>query len=57
MKTKKLQSIEKEFDSIRKSIEEENVSYFEIAWLQLNAEYIHEDDTLLLQWAGVEGTN
>lgn len=41
---------------IRKEIENESVSYGEIAFLQNHQEFIKEwfaDDLLLLQWAGV----
>ena len=39
---------------LRKQIENENISYEEIAELQDLAEYIDPDDVLLLEWAGVE---
>ena len=54
MKTKKLESIKEQLSSIRKAIENENVSYGEIFFLQEYVKYIPKDDTLLLEWAGVE---
>ena len=54
MKTIKLKSIKKQLYSIRKAIENENVSYGEIAFLQAHVKYISKDDILLLEWAGVE---
>ena len=54
MKTKKLESIKKQLSSIRKAIEDESVSYGEIAFLQEHVKYIPKDDILLLEWAGVE---
>lgn len=39
--------------SIRQSIEDESVSYGEIAELQSLVEHIDPGDILLLQWAGV----
>jgi hypothetical protein len=56
MKTKTLESIKEQISSIRKAIENENVSYGEIAFLQAHVEYIPKDDILLLEWAGVEET-
>jgi hypothetical protein len=50
MKKQRLEKLE----SIRKSIEAENVSYGELAELQRLKDYIKRDDVLLLQWAGVE---
>jgi hypothetical protein len=50
MKKQRLEKLE----SIRKSIEAENVSYGELAELQRLKDYIKPDDVLLLQWAGVE---
>lgn len=45
---------EDKLESIKKSIEAENVSYDELAELQRLKDYIKPDDILLLQWAGVE---
>lgn len=45
---------EDRLESIRKSIEAENVSYGELVELQSLKDYIKPDDFLLLQWAGVE---
>lgn len=42
-------------NSIRKSIQNENVSYGEIAWLQDHQnEVIKSGDVELAQWAGIE---
>ena len=42
-------------NSIRKSIQKENVSYGEIAWLQDHQnEVIKSGDVELAQWAGIE---
>jgi hypothetical protein len=38
---------------LKKQIEQENISYGEIAELQSLAEHIDKSDTLLLEWAGV----
>lgn len=38
---------------LREQIENECISYEEIAELESLKEYIEEDDVLLLQWAGV----
>lgn len=48
----KLESIEQELESIRESIQDECISYREIAYLQDHADLI-DDDVELLQWAGV----
>lgn len=40
-------------EEIREAIQQEYVSYEEIAYLQDHAEYIDPSDTLLLEWAGV----
>jgi hypothetical protein len=39
--------------SIRQAIEDENISWGEIAELQSLTEYIDPSDVLLLEWAGV----
>lgn len=54
MKTETLESIKEQLSSIRKAIEDENVSYGEIFFLQAHVKYIPKDDILLLEWAGVE---
>lgn len=54
MKTETLESIKEQLSSIRKAIENENVSYGEIVFLQDHVKYIPKDDILLLEWAGVE---
>lgn len=38
---------------LRRQIENENISYGEIAELQSLAKYIDNGDTVLLEWAGV----
>lgn len=43
----------KRLSYLRKQIEKECISYGELAELQSLAAYIPDDDTLLLQWAGV----
>jgi hypothetical protein len=48
------QEAENILESIRKSIEAENISYGELVELQGLKDYIKPDDNLLLQWAGVE---
>ena len=40
-------------EEIREAIQQEYVSYEEIAYLQEHAQYIDPSDTLLLEWAGV----
>lgn len=48
-----------EIKEIKKSIENENVSYGEIAFLENHKEEIKEffaDDVELWQWAGISGT-
>lgn len=40
-------------NSIRKSIQAENISYSEIAELQSLVKYIEPGDVELLEWAGV----
>lgn len=47
-----LESIEQELESIRESIQDECISYREIAYLQDHADLIDDDDVELLQWAG-----
>jgi len=42
----------KRLEYLRSQIEDENISYGEIAELQSLAEYIDPSDTLLLEWAG-----
>jgi len=45
--------IRRRLEELRKEIENESISYREIAELQDLAEYIDDDDVLLLEWAGV----
>ena len=54
MKAETKKQIKKNFEKIRKSIESENISYGEIAYLQNNIEHIDKNDITLLEWAGVE---
>jgi len=44
----------KRLEYLRNEILHERISYGEIAELQSLVKYIDKDDTLLLQWAGVE---
>lgn len=46
--------IKKRLEYLRKQIENENMSYGEIAELQGLAEYIDKGDIILLEWAGVK---
>jgi hypothetical protein len=53
---KAMENIQKRLKEIKKSIEDENISYGEIAELQSLRKYI-KDDTVLMEWAGIkEGT-
>jgi hypothetical protein len=45
--------ITERLESIRRSIEDENVSYGEIAELQSLAEHIDPSDVVLREWAGI----
>lgn len=47
------QAIKERLESIRQSIEDENISYSEIAELQSLAEHIDPGDMLLREWAGI----
>ncbi len=47
------QKIKERLQYLRGEIEAERISYGEIAELQSLREYIHDDDVLLLEWAGV----
>lgn len=49
----KILNIQARLEYLRGEIEEERISYGEIAELQGLAKYIKDDDTLLLEWAGV----
>lgn len=51
MKNKK--EIKKRLEELRIEIQNERISYGEIAELESLVEHIEEDDVLLLQWAGV----
>ena len=46
--------IQKRLDYLRKEIEAERISDWEIAELQSLAKFIDSSDVLLLEWAGVE---
>lgn len=46
-------NIKARLEYLRGEIEAERISYGEIAELQSLAQYIPEDDVVLLQWAGV----
>jgi len=46
-------NIKKRREYLRQEIQAERISYSEIAELQSLAEYIEDDDVLLLEWAGV----
>lgn len=45
--------IRKRLEYLRKQIENENISYSEIAELQNLKDYIENGDVLLQEWAGV----
>jgi hypothetical protein len=47
------EAIRERLEYLRSQIEQECISYGEIAELQDLAEYIDDGDVLLLQWAGV----
>ncbi len=49
-----MENIQKRLNYLREQIENENISYGEIAELQGLKEHIAKDDVLLLEWAGVE---
>jgi len=49
--------IKKRLEYLRKEIENERISYEEIAELQSLAKYIDNNDVLLLEWAGVKEFN
>jgi hypothetical protein len=44
---------EKRLIELKRAIENENISYGEIAELQSLAKYIDKNDVLLLEWAGI----
>uniref|UniRef100_A0A6M3JE59 Uncharacterized protein n=2 Tax=viral metagenome TaxID=1070528 RepID=A0A6M3JE59_9ZZZZ len=48
--------IEKRLKEIKKSIENESISYGEIAELQALSKYI-KDDVMLMEWAGIKEGN
>jgi hypothetical protein len=48
-----MDEITERLESIRRSIEDENVSYGEIAELQSLAEHIDPSDVVLREWAGI----
>lgn len=45
--------IKQRLEYLREQIEQEEISMAEVVELQSLAEYIEDDDTLLLEWAGV----
>jgi len=45
--------IKKRLEYLRGEIEAERISYSEIAKLRALKEYIHDDDVLLKEWAGI----
>ena len=47
------EKIKKRLEYLRKEIENERISYEEIAELQSLAKYIGKDDVVLLEWAGI----
>lgn len=49
-----MNQIHQRLSYLRKQIENECISYGEIAELQELAPYIQENDVLLLEWAGVK---
>lgn len=49
-----MKNIKTRLEYLRKQIENERISYKEIAELESLKEYIDKNDVLLLQWAGVE---
>lgn len=49
----KTQAIVDRLEYLRGEIQAERVSYLELTELAELAEYIEDDDVLLLQWAGV----
>ena len=51
------EEIKARLEYLRGEIEAERISYGEIAELQSLAEYIEQDDVLLLEWAGVPEFN
>jgi hypothetical protein len=50
----KVKTIKTRLEYLRAQIENETISYSEIAELQSLAEYIEPNDTQLLEWAGVK---
>ena len=52
MKTTK--AIKKRLEELRKEIQAERISHYEIVELQSLAKHIDKGDVELLQWAGVE---
>jgi len=47
------QTAKKRLEELRQAIQDENISYGEIAELQSLTEYIEPGDVELLEWAGV----
>jgi hypothetical protein len=52
-----MNNIKERLEYLKKQIENENISYGEIAELQSLAKYIDRGDTTLLEWAGVPEFN
>ena len=48
-----METIKERLEYLRKEIENERISYEEIAELQSLVEHIESGDTILLEWAGV----
>lgn len=46
-------SIKARLEYLRKQIQDEDISYSELAELQSLAEFIDSSDALLLEWAGI----
>jgi hypothetical protein len=51
---KPTKEIKETLESIRQSIKNENVSYEELAELENLKKYIHPEDVLLREWAGID---
>ena len=49
-----MEQAKKRLEYLRRQIENENISYGEIAELQSLTPYIDKSDVLLLEWAGVK---
>ena len=51
---KEKKEIKNRLEHLRKQIENENISYGELAELQRLAKHIEKGDVLLLEWAGIK---